>query len=447
MSAICGAVGKKASIKVYEMLNSMRHRGEDLFFLYQSGEISRSPKIEDLDVNEGSNFSLGHSKLLISEKKNEISIEDKYIFIDGQIYDSDMKNKLPDKVLNLDGEFSLALFNEDEIILGRDYVGSKPLYYLHDDNDTDFVFASEKKALIKLGFSDKKIKTLEPYTLLKFDGNLRINSLDRKRPEEANFDVNTLIEKLVFAIEKRLMDVKKTGILFSGGIDSTLLASLCEKDLVCITVGFRDSYDIREAKKIASLLDIDLVVQEFTIEEVKRSLREVCYAIEDISVLNLGVGLPVYLATKIAKELGLKVVLAGQGADELFGGYHKYLAHKESLNDILWEEFLNISKNNLERDDKASMANSISLRLPYLDNEVVEYAFKIPSTQKIKNGERKYPLKEAAKKMKLPKEVYKKEKKAIQYGTGLHKLLKKISRESGLTINEFVSKLKSEVFL
>ncbi len=154
-----------------------------------------------------------------------------------------------------------------------------------------------------------------------------------------------------------------------------------------------------------------------------------------------------YLATKTAKELGLKVVLAGQGADELFGGYYKYLGYKESLNEILWKEFLNIYRTNLERDDKASMANSILLRLPYLDIDVVKYAFQIPGILKIKDGMRKYPLKKAAKEMKLPNEVIKKEKKAMQYGTGFHKLLKKISREFGLSTNEFVSKLKSEVFL
>jgi asparagine synthase (glutamine-hydrolysing) len=145
----------------------------------------------------------------------------------------------------------------------------------------------------------------------------------------------------------------------------------------------------------------------------------------------VSIALPLYFASKYANSDGLRVILSGQGADELFAGYKRY----ESLTPYGLEKALrtdldNIARNNLERDDAVTMANSVELRVPYLDTKVIELALSISPELKIHKGIRKYILRRAASKI-LPDELAWKEKKAAQYSSGIYSAMEKLARKNG----------------
>jgi asparagine synthase (glutamine-hydrolysing) len=124
-------------------------------------------------------------------------------------------------------------------------------------------------------------------------------------------------------------------------------------------------------------------------------------------------------------------MLSGQGADELFAGYKRYESlNPDELENTLLCDLDNIAENNLERDDAASMANAVELRVPYLDREVVELALRIAPELKIKNGIRKYILRLAAGRL-LSDELALKEKKAAQYSSGIYSAIEMLSRKNG----------------
>jgi asparagine synthase (glutamine-hydrolysing) len=134
----------------------------------------------------------------------------------------------------------------------------------------------------------------------------------------------------------------------------------------------------------------------------------------------------------MAADDNLKVVLSGQGADEIFAGYHRYqqfyMDKGENTQEDLKEDVLNIYHVNLQRDDAVTMANSVELRVPYLDLELVDMALNIPMKYKMDDGAdnlRKCILREIASDIGVPSEIVRRPKKAAQYGSGIHKILVK----------------------
>jgi len=146
--------------------------------------------------------------------------------------------------------------------------------------------------------------------------------------------------------------------------------------------------------------------------------------------MKIGVGMTTYLATKKLAEDGLKVAISGQGADELFAGYKRYLESykNQTLNYDLRQDISNMYHVNLERDDACSMLNSIELRLPFLDEKLVEHVLNIPDNKKIvsiHDDMRKSILRKIAFKEGLDYKIAYRPKKAAQYGTGIDKILRK----------------------
>ena len=221
------------------------------------------------------------------------------------------------------------------------------------------------------------------------------------------------------------------------------------------SVGVENSQDIKFSKKIAEELNLPLktiIIDETT---VKESIKPVLTAIEDDNIMKLGVGMTIYLATKAMKEDGIKVALSGQGADELFGGYNRYLKHFEennlmdayfSLDEEIYHDIANMYHVNLERDDAVSMANGVELRVPFLDRDIIDLALDIPGKYKLKNGEdllRKHILRDSAKSMGVPDYIALRPKKAAQYGSGINKILKKKVLRS-FDMEEFMESLKNQ---
>ena len=238
------------------------------------------------------------------------------------------------------------------------------------------------------------------------------------------------------------------GVVFSGGVDSTILVQICLSLGVkpeLYTVGRKGSPDIRFSHEAADIMGLTLYTAQVTEEEVRRCVPLVLEAIEEWNIMKLGVGMATFMAAEQAAENGLRVLLSGQGADELFGGYHRYLELcKEgpvALQNGLWQDLLQIYGVNLERDDAVAMAHSVELRVPYLDLQVINRAMDIPTHYKIRDQNdqlRKCILREVAAELSVPEFIVKRPKKAAQYGSGIHQLLvKKVFKDQ-----RYVDKLK-----
>jgi asparagine synthase (glutamine-hydrolysing) len=250
-------------------------------------------------------------------------------------------------------------------------------------------------------------------------------------------------------VEKRTRKIR-VGLLFSAGLDSSLLAWIMrdlgrEKDLTLYTSGLEGCVDLECVNRVKEEFEVRTrIIGE---EELMNYVRKVIYAIEDWNPMKVSVGLPLYAACEAAGDAGLKVVLSGQGADELFAGYHRYL--NMSVDDVekaLITDIQRIAEVNLERDDAVAMASALELRVPYLDKEVVEIALGIPMDYKIKDGRRKHILRLIARRKGVPDFIVKRHKKAIQYATGVEKALRKLAREEGKTLEEFLRGIYREVF-
>lgn len=219
---------------------------------------------------------------------------------------------------------------------------------------------------------------------------------------------------------------KTVGVLFSGGLDSSVVAALAsefaEVRLYCVGAE-GGAEDVRFSTEMSGRLNMPLRTFTFTQEDVRMAITALSGKIGN-GRMQLGIALPVYFATRLAMGDGLKFALSGSGADELYGGYARYLrVPTAELNDVLRFDVAAMKDRDLRRDSAASF---IEVRYPFLDPEVVEFSFLIPADVKVAGGERKIVLREVGRQLGLPMEITGRKKKACQYGSGADKILSKI---------------------
>jgi len=343
------------------------------------------------------------------------------------------------KLDELDGVYSFAYVRKNFIYISRDIFGVKPLWFSY--NIDGFSFSSEKKSLEKLGYID--IQELNPRQTLRYDTSTKkLDIFDKEflnyLPEHLD-GLKILEEKtkilLDQAIEKRVPK-KKFGLLFSGGIDSTYLAKYFKDnnyDFTCYTTVLDSETipsDLEYAQKAAEELGLKLKIRKIKQEEIPRYLEKIIPLIEDSNVVKVGVALTFYLACEMAKEDGCKVIFSGLGSEEIFAGYER---HKNSTN--INQECLSglrkIYERDLYRDDVLTMDNNLELRLPFLDRRLVEYALKIPSEYKIKDGVTKLILRNIALDNGIKEQFSFRKKTAAQYGSRIDNALGKLARKNG----------------
>jgi asparagine synthase (glutamine-hydrolysing) len=210
-------------------------------------------------------------------------------------------------------------------------------------------------------------------------------------------------------------------------------------EVVCYTGGVKGSHDIASARQIAQRLGLKLKVAELDEDAVERLVPEVINVIEDANAGQVEVALPVYSAVKLAHQDGMKVMLTGQGADELFGGYSWYakVAEKEGykkLRERMVEDLLLLYKETLEREDKITMAHSIELREPFLDPEVIRVALATELRLNVKGGRDtfgKHVHRRLAQSLGIPKDIAYRVKEAAQHGSGMHDVIGALAKKRG----------------
>jgi asparagine synthase (glutamine-hydrolysing) len=435
MCGIAGAAGKDTEASVQRMLEAIKHRGPDGINMFSLGDITlgsvllkitgdRSQPIHNMGAFTYNGEIYNFREIA---KKRDIRTDSDSELLFYMIESIGIEATLGE----LDGDYAFAFASEGKIQLARDPAGVKPLYY--GRSKEHFAFASEKKALSAIGITE--ISSLKPGHMLTYcDGMFIEKKVTGFVRGERIIDENLAFDALFNAIEQALKKrvYSPCAIAFSGGLDSSLIAALYpEAELY--SVGMAGSHDIIQTKKTAVLLGMEnkLHLQELTLDDVVTALPDVIRAIESTEPQKVSIAMPLFFASKNAHDDGLRVMLSGQGADELFAGYKRYESlGPDELENALLVDLDNIAMNNIERDDAASMANAVELRVPYLDREVVELALRIAPELKIKNGVRKHILRLAARKS-LPDELAFKEKKAAQYSSGIYSAIEKLARKNG----------------
>ncbi len=241
--------------------------------------------------------------------------------------------------------------------------------------------------------------------------------------------IKELSKLLINAVDKRIKG--KVGIAFSAGLDSSLIAlitSKLKKDFKLYCVGLQNSPDLEYAMELSIKMNWPIRFKILTLEEAESTIKKIVSILKDTNVIKVGVACPEYHVLQMAKEDGIKTVLTGLGAEEIFAGYNRHLKSKD-IQEESWRGFKEIYENDLIRDLAIANHFNINVECPFLDRDLIKYAMQIPPKLKIKDGIKKYILIETAIKLGLPKKFALRPKKAAQYGSNFDKAIESLSKK------------------
>ncbi|MFQ5745563.1 MAG: asparagine synthase B, partial [Acidobacteriota bacterium] len=331
---------------------------------------------------------------------------------------------------DLDGMFAFALADGDDLFVARDPIGIKPLYF--GRRNGNLLFASEIKALIGLA---EEIREFPPGSWFHSRIGTRIfYEVPDRTPVERTVKetVARVRETLERSVTKRLMSDVPLGAFLSGGLDSSIIAALIRPHvdkLHTFSVGIEGSRDLQAARTVANHLDTVHHEHVLKPEEIAASLSEILFHLESFDQDLVRSAIPCYFAARLASQ-EVKVILTGEGADELFAGYRYYRDYEDPalLQRELRRSIRSLHNINLQRVDRMTMAHSIEGRVPFLDVEMIELAQTIPPELKLKKngGPRlveKWVLRKACEDL-LPAEIVWRYKEQFDEGSGTVELLR-----------------------
>ena len=295
----------------------------------------------------------------------------------------------------LRGEFAFCYTDGTKVMASRDPLGVRPLFYTRFNETGGIAFASEVKALLNFG---TRVDIFPP-------GHVYSSETDAfERYYTYEWGVKEVFTE---AVKIRVENTDRNiGFLLSGGLDSSLVVSIANRlrltnqKLKTFSVGIDDSPDVLAARKVSKYLDTDHTEVRFDVEEGLRNIENVIWSLESYDTTTVRASVPMWLLSKYLSESesGCKVILSGEGSDELFGGY-LYFHYAPSVHDFTEE-----NKRRLElihqfdglRADRCISAHGLELRVPFLDVKVVEHGMVMDQTLKTpKNGVEKYYLRKA----------------------------------------------------
>ncbi|MBS7247942.1 MAG: asparagine synthase-related protein [Candidatus Jordarchaeales archaeon] len=343
-----------------------------------------------------------------------------------------------------EAEVAALLLGKDCITAVRDEIGCRVLYYGSKGGVT--IFSNRKSVVARAGF---EVRVAPAGSVIRaYEGELRGIYLWRHalKGYEKSIRLEEAVEELSRIFKNAVLKRSRgrVGVLFSGGLDSTLIVStLCELGVKCklYCSGVEGSKDVENAILTGEEIGLEVKVRSISEEELEAVLPTVVGVIGG-NVLNVELAIPLLFALDAAREDGCDRVMNGTGADELFGGYSKFVSvlkegGYEALQSALTSSFTALSENDLVREEEVAGIVGVLLRRPFLDARLVEYAIRIPPQYKVtvKNEEyiRKYILRIMAEHFHTPRSAVERRKLAFQYGSGVDKALRRIALKKGFT--------------
>lgn len=458
---MCGIIGvfdlkvESASLRkqVLEMSKKLRHRGPDWSGIY-CGEkaILAHERLSIVDPQSG------HQPLFSKDRKHILAVngeiynfralrkqtEDIYEFqtnSDCEVILSLYRKKGINFIEDLNGIFAFALYDEveDTYLIARDHIGIIPLY-IGWDADGNFYVSSELKGLE--GYCNK-IEEFKPgHYLYSKDGEIKKwysrDWSDYDKVKNNPTSIDELRDALEAAVHRQLMSDVPYGVLLSGGLDSSITSALAKKysrnrvededkkeawwpQLHSFAIGLKGSPDLAAANKVADSIGTIHHEINFTVQEGLDAIRDVIYHIETYDVTTIRASTPMYLLARVIKSMGIKMVLSGEGADEIFGGYLYF--HKAPNAKAFHEETVRklgkLHMYDCLRANKTLAAWGVEGRVPFLDKEFMDVAMRInPDDKMIKNGRiEKWVIRKAFESY-LPESIVWRQKEQFSDGVG-----------------------------
>lgn len=439
--------------QVLEMSKRIRHRGPDWSGIFDNDKaIMAHERLAIVDPASGKQPLFSPDKQLILAANGEIynhralrkQFESTYDFqtqSDCEIILALYKEKGVDFVDDLNGIFGFAIYDveEDAYFIARDHMGIIPLYIGWDQNGTFYV-ASELKALESVC---TKIELFPPGHYFHSKDGKFVQWYKRDWKEfDAVKDNETSIQEIKEALEaavhRQLMSDVPYGVLLSGGLDSSVTSAIAKKyaqkrvesgdttdawwpQLHSFSVGLEGSPDLAAAQKVADHIGTVHHEIKFTIQEGLDAIKDVIYNLETYDTTTIRASTPMYLMARVIKSMGIKMVLSGEGADELFGGY-LYFHKAPNAKEFHQETVRKLDKLHMYdclRANKSLAAWGIEGRVPFLDKEFMDVAMRINPQDKMINGERmeKWVVRKAFEDM-LPESVAWRQKEQFSDGVG-----------------------------
>ena len=446
MCGILAIIGKgKDEQLVKELSKRMSHRGPDESDIHitENGHILSHERLSIIDLHSGKQPIKGTSTAYMVHNGEIYNHQD---LRDGILKAHSFKTQSDSEVIVhlyeefqydflhlLDGDFAFVVVDGDDYIAGRDPLGVKPLYYGMDERGRMY-FSSEMKPIAD---QCKTFSTFPPghyYTPSTGFVKYYKPAYEDYKVATQEFDPEKLRNALTEATRKRLMSDVPIGVLLSGGLDSSLTSSIASrllkekgKELHSFSIGL-DAHapDALAARKVADFLGTIHHEIHFTIEQGIEILDKLIWHLETYDVTSVRASTPMYFLSKAITDLGIKVVLSGEGADEVFGGY-LYFRNAPSTEDFQKETIERVQKlftADLLRADKSTMAHGLEARVPFLDKDFLAVAMTIKPEEKqpkTYNGKEKYILRKAfdtPDNPYLPDEVLWRQKEQFSDGVG-----------------------------
>ncbi len=335
---------------------------------------------------------------------------------------------------HLEGMYAFAIVDGDRLILARDPLGIKPLYWA--ENDGVISFASEIKALAPLSTN---VREFPPGGIFQSDIGVRIfRDIPLVTPSERPVDeyISLVRSTLEESVISHCMSDVGLGAFLSGGLDSSVIAALAIRHLGSLhtfSVGVEGSSDLAAARIVADFLGTTHHEYLITAQEVMDCLPEIIHSLESFDQDLVRSAVPCYFTSRLAAQ-HTKVILTGEGADELFAGYtyHRSIADPQELHKELRRTITTLHDINLQRADRLTMLHSIEGRVPFLDLKMVDLAQQIPVSLKLHgdldNGEsiiEKWVLRKAFEDL-LPHSIVWRRKEQFDEGSGTADLLPRL---------------------
>jgi len=439
--------------QILEMSKKIRHRGPDWSGIYQHDNVIFShERLAIVDPTSGKQPLFTKDKKVALAVNGEIYNHQElraefpdYEFLTQSdcevilaLYKRDGKNFLE----KLNGIFAFALYDEenDAYLIGRDHMGIVPLYMGWDKNGSFYV-ASELKSLE--GVCNKIEEFLPGHFLYSKDGQelqqwYKRDWTDFENVKDNETDIAAIRKGLEEAVHRQLMSDVPYGVLLSGGLDSSIIAAVTAKyarqriesgdtqeawypRLHSFAVGLEGSPDLAAARKAADHIGSVHHEIKYTVQEGLDAIKDVIYHLETYDVTTIRASTPMYLLARVIKSMGIKMVLSGEGSDELFGGYLYF--HKAPSAQAFHEETVRkLGKLHLYdclRANKSLMAWGIEGRVPFLDKEFMDIAMTINPKDKMITPERmeKWVLRKAFENL-LPESIAWRQKEQFSDGVG-----------------------------